>query len=441
MNCLDLKTSVIDSDLCCGCGACVGVCPADALAIDITRSHEPVIDESKCTDCGLCVDVCPGKGYAVDGPSKKVCGDEIRFDPERGSVIEYLKGHSTDPDIRLNSASGGVATALLIHLLESGQVDAVHVIGLKDERQFAVLTNDAQEIRNSISSKYGVVPMLATLIPNLLKRPRLVAATFTPCQLAGWRLAAKRIPRLRESTVIAIGLFCGYIHSNDVLDGIASSLGIEYPGNARFTDWRYGSYPGHVRFERNDGTEALKRIYETLDISVPFYSLNRCYLCPDGGNWMADMTLGDIHSGGEDETIIVCRTERGRKALESARVAGAVITQEMLPDEVEKSVIRHISRSKLLPAIARNAWLREKNRPAPEFDYDDNSLLRSRKRLIQILWIWKYRLSFWCRKGWRRRFLMKHPSLMERVGHFLYTFPNSIPGWKLLAGGRSLFRR
>ena len=52
-----------------------------------------------------------------------------------------------------------------------------------------------------------------------------------------------------------------------------------------------------------------KPYYEWLNLVVPFYSLKRCFLCPDGGNWLADLTLGDIHRNGTDENIIVCRTK------------------------------------------------------------------------------------------------------------------------------------
>lgn len=441
MNCLDLKRSVIDSDLCCGCGACTGVCPAGALAIDITRSHEPVVDEAACTDCGLCVEVCPGKGYTIAIPSEEGCDDEARFLPERGPVMEYFAGHSTDPETRSRSSSGGIATSLLIHLLESGRVDRALVIGMEDERPVTLLTDNIQEIKDSAGSKYGPVPMLADLIQALMREPRRVAATFTPCQLAGWRLATQRIPRLRESTVISVGLFCGYVQTHDVINGLASTLDVDYPGGATFTHWRYGPYPGSVRFERTDGTSVEKPLAELLDVAVPFFSLRRCFLCPDGGNWLADMTLGDIHSGGEDETVIVCRTERGRTALESARKAGSIVTREMTRGQIEQSVIRHITRSKLLPALACMTWLKTKGKPVPEFDYGAGSLLRSRKRLIRTLWVWKFRLTFWCRRSWRRRFLLKHPRLMEKTGHFLYTFPNSIPGWRLLARGRTLFRK
>jgi coenzyme F420 hydrogenase subunit beta len=361
--------------------------------------------------------------------------------PGRGPVREYLLGHSTDPDIRLDSSSGGIATSLMIHLLQSGQVDAALVIGMENERPVARLTDDVDEVRSSSGSKYGPVPMLATLIPELIKRPRRVAATFTPCQLAGWQMAAERIPVLRRSPVLAIGLFCGQIQSYDALRGVAASLGIGYPGGARFTHWRYGPYPGSARFELPDGTAVEKPLYKWLDLTVPHYSLHRCLLCPDGGNWQADMSLGDVHSIGQDETVIVCRNGKARDALESTRQAGRITMREMTPALVERSVIRHITRSKLLPAIACNAWLRKKGRPAPQFDYDDRSLLRGRMRSMALLWVLKYRLTGWCRGGWRRRFLSRHPLLMEKIGHFLYYFPNTLPGWRLLARGTSRLRK
>jgi coenzyme F420 hydrogenase subunit beta len=439
MNCLDLKASVLDKDLCCGCGGCVGVCPTGALTIEISRSHEPGIDQSKCTECGLCTDICPGKGYNIAGEPVED-GAGIFADAERGPIVECLAGHSTDPDIRACSASGGIATSLLIHMLESGRVDSVMVVGMKDERPEAVLTEDKENIESSTGSKYGPVPVLAELIPALMKRPRRVAATFTPCQLAGWRMASERIPVLRNSEVIAVGLFCGYVQRYEALSSIAATLGLVYPGEARFKGWRCGPYPGSIRFEHSDGTAADKPLYRWLDIAVPHFSLHRCLLCPDGGNWRADVVLGDIHSGGNDETVIVCRTERGKEMVESACAAGRISTRELTPAQIERSVIRHISRSKMLPAISSISWLGDRGRAVPRFDYDGASLLVGRKPM-RIFWVWKYRIILWFRRGRQRRYLLEHPALMEKVGHFLYNLPGSLPGWKLLIGGRELLKR
>ncbi|MCP4541870.1 MAG: 4Fe-4S dicluster domain-containing protein [Chloroflexi bacterium] len=440
-NCTDLKSEVIDNALCCGCGACVGVCPTGAFCIDIFTSHEPVIDAFKCTSCGLCYQVCPGRGYPVVERARRRYDADVRILPERGPVLQYLRGHSTDPGIRLNSASGGIATSLMLHLLETKQVETVSVIGMENDRPVTRLTSDPEVVRDAVMSKYGPVPMLAKLIPELRKNPRRIAMTMTPCQLGGWLSASERIPKLRKSTVLVVGLFCGQIQSYDALASIAATLGVQYPDKAKFTAWRYGPYPGCARFELDDGTVAEKPLYSWLDVAVPHFSLRRCFLCPDGGNWLADMTLGDIHSGGTDETVIVCRTKRAQDALESAQRAGKIVIQEMTHDQVESCVIRHITRSKMMPAIACNAWLKKRGQATPEFDYDGDSLLQGKLKLMSILWIWKYRLTFWARTGWRRHFLLKRPPLMEKTGHFLYYFPSTIPGFILITKVRRFLGR
>mgnify|MGYP006302592711 CR=1 FL=1 len=40
---------------CTACGACVDVCPVDA----ITLEDKAVVDADTCIDCGTCVDECP----------------------------------------------------------------------------------------------------------------------------------------------------------------------------------------------------------------------------------------------------------------------------------------------------------------------------------------------------------------------------------------------
>jgi len=40
---------------CVACGACVDVCPEDAITMDDVA----VIDMKKCVDCGACIDECP----------------------------------------------------------------------------------------------------------------------------------------------------------------------------------------------------------------------------------------------------------------------------------------------------------------------------------------------------------------------------------------------
>ena len=53
---MDTQTMWVDATRCTGCGACVEVCPAEAIALVDGKAH---IDEETCIGCGACADECP----------------------------------------------------------------------------------------------------------------------------------------------------------------------------------------------------------------------------------------------------------------------------------------------------------------------------------------------------------------------------------------------
>ncbi|MDF7801182.1 4Fe-4S binding protein [Pontiellaceae bacterium B1224] len=53
----------VNTEDCTGCGACVDVCPEEAIRIG--GDGKAVVDPAKCTECGLCVDACPVEAIAI----------------------------------------------------------------------------------------------------------------------------------------------------------------------------------------------------------------------------------------------------------------------------------------------------------------------------------------------------------------------------------------
>lgn len=54
-------TAVVLSGMCCGCAACVAICPKGAAAMqpDSYGYCISMIDEETCIKCGLCLRACP----------------------------------------------------------------------------------------------------------------------------------------------------------------------------------------------------------------------------------------------------------------------------------------------------------------------------------------------------------------------------------------------
>ncbi len=48
----------IEKSKCIGCGACISICPNQAISID-SNDGKAIIDETKCINCGACASICP----------------------------------------------------------------------------------------------------------------------------------------------------------------------------------------------------------------------------------------------------------------------------------------------------------------------------------------------------------------------------------------------
>ena len=129
-----------------------------------------------------------------------------------GHQIGCQVGYAADAEVRTRSASGGLISAALIHLLETGRVQGVLVcrLGVKDgslkARPFIAVNRE--EVLASAGSIYLEVNPLSDLGKVRAFEGRL-AMVGLPCHLEMLARLAKREPGIKDKIGFTIGLFCG----------------------------------------------------------------------------------------------------------------------------------------------------------------------------------------------------------------------------------------
>ena len=98
---------VSDKKKCCGCSACVNICPHNALAMiaDAKGFLYPVPNTQRCTDCHLCERVCP-----------------ILHDTKERTPSHAFAMMNKDEQVRLASSSGGVFSVMAEEVIDAGGV-------------------------------------------------------------------------------------------------------------------------------------------------------------------------------------------------------------------------------------------------------------------------------------------------------------------------------
>ncbi len=417
----ELKTKIVSNDLCSGCGTCAGVCMKDCIHFD-AENHTPIFSGENCVNCGLCFKVCPGKGYKFN----ELKDDAVYWDDRIGPYVSFVTCHATDELLRKNGASGGTVSAIFKFVLKKQLVNKILCVRKNGEEFEALLTDDISTLKQTQGSKYIPVPLNSALL-EIIKNNYTFAVVGTPCELQGLNLASENINKLQKLLKYKIGLFCGFAQSKNCIQSFKRFLKAE--GDAwRFDGWRCGEYPGYVQFTNTtSGEQRRLLIYEALNLAVPFYSMEKCFMCPDGTNMCADISLGDIHSRGNNENSGIIRTEKGAKLIEAMVSDGYLESTEITLDEAMKGTVGSVSYLKGMRALL---YIGTNKKTVPEydvsFDKNDYNRLMILQNRIQLC------LYRFVRKPFILHILEAFPKLQMRVGRYVYSFPNQVLLYKVL---------
>jgi len=386
--CLRLINEVVTPGLCTGCGACVALDPAGASRMaDSDFGPQPCFADSTALP-ELAWTVCPGKGYALPELYR---GHYGRL-PENwllGPFVAVRTGHASDPAVRRAGASGGVLTAVLLHLLETGRIDAAVVArqGVPTpERARAVVARTPDEIRAAAGSVYIPVAMLDRL-PQLEPGGRY-AITCLPDQAAALRLLQQAGHEPARRVRYVLGPYTGTALYPAAIRAFLRAKGVPPDDAIVSLQWRAGEWPGHLEIH----TAAGRRIEEPkfyYNYLIPFFITQASLRSMDFTNEFCDLSAGDAWSprfearrGGFN--VFTTRTAEMEDIIREMEARGRLVCQ--IEDPVRSLEMHgHMLDFKKRGGYIRNRTRRRRGRPAPAYGLRPAPLPASRRMVEAVI--------------------------------------------------------
>ena len=332
--------------LCVGCGVCAPVCPEKNIRlVDLVNEgiRPQIIDSSRCGSCRVCLDVCPSyeADYSAHQTREGVLPELL---PAFGPVLEIWEGHASDPEIRFQGSSGGALTALALYCLEQEQMAGVLHIGQNPDdrvRNHTRLSRSRAELLSYVGSRYAPA--------SACDRLDLIEQATSPCVFIGQpseatalRKAQKLKPALERNVGLVLSFFCAGSPSTKGTLELLKKLGVP-ADDLQAMRYRGLGWPG--MFSTSTKTVPKPKEHQTYQESWAFLQAFRPYathLQPDGSGEDADISCGDPwykepRKGEPGSSLVVVRTERGRKIIQGAMKAGYLSLTPAEPWKLVKS--------------------------------------------------------------------------------------------------------
>lgn len=360
---------IADPSRCCGCSACIAVCPHDAIMMqpDGLGFPYPQVDVAGCVDCGLCDSVC---SYVQDV--------ETLSELPKDTKVEVLAARNTDGEVLAQSQSGGAFSAMAGQILNDGGV--VYGAAFDDSHMVLhVRVSGLAGLAALRGSKYVQSDMTDVFrqVRSDLRNGMRVLFCGTPCQVAGLR---SYIPENMQEELYLVDFVCHGVPApavwKDYLKYMSRSGTIV---KANFRDKDVAGWKEHKEtFVYNDGRKKVSDSFRVL-----FYKnimlRHSCAVCPYNIlNHRSDVTISDFWGleevlpqmdGDEGTSMLVCNTEKGRELL---RKSSALLV-------TEKAILDYEFMSRRNPNLVRPARI-DRDRMTFEEEFARGGFIRVARR-------------------------------------------------------------
>ena len=442
MNTPKVIETVVNNNLCIGCGLCVYACPSKALKMECNDYGFliPALSGT-CDSNGDCLKVCPFN----PSPEKEVrtenelaelfLTDAKEHHSKIGKYNALYAGHSNE--FRLTSSSGGIGTYIFTELLSKGIVD--HVFSVKESKaqgkhyEYAI-SSSKEELLQASKTKYYPVT-LAELMSKVKTLDGKVAVVGVACFIKAVRLAQYYEPALKDRIPFLVGIICGGVKSGFFTEYLASRAGVEkqhiQSPNFRIKDYKstagdysYGCIDKSVNKQKTIKMRTVGDMWGT-----GLFKANACDFCDDVTTELADISLGDAwlqpyNSDGRGTNVVVARSSLAKQLIEDGILKGDLTIEELPLDRFLASQQgsfnhRHTGLS------VRIKQAKKKNQPVPPKRFVDAKVTIDFKVVQKLrMKVRQKSLDVWCENPDAKYFdeemrkYLKQLKLATKVYHY-----------------------
>ena len=331
----------VESGLCLGCGLCATDIGEGKvrMALQPNGFLRPVVKAPLSSEAeARFARTCPARRLDLKPD------DGARVHPIWGPLVEARTGWSSDTEVRYRGSSGGGISAVLLHLLTTGQIDFAAQIAVDPVdplRNKVQISTSREEVLRAAGSRYAPAAPLEGL-DQLFARGQRFAFVGKPCDAAGMRAYLAEHPAKAPQVVAILSFMCAGVPSLKGTHEVLDELGTKAAEVVSF-QYRGDGWPGFATAVTRAG-DALKMDYNRSWGEILGKHLQlRCKLCPDGTGEFADLVCADAWHGKDGypdfterdgRSLILTRTSRGEALLTDAVKRGSMQTEPLNVDEI-----------------------------------------------------------------------------------------------------------
>ncbi len=302
-----LFTEIVSTDICTGCSGCIVACPHDVLAYD--EHWHPVLiptgrvdgSPARCVhgekSCTMCTRACPRlRGWEPE-IDEHLWG-RVRNTDDRNEVIgvykDILLARTTNAEWLENGQDGGLCSAVLIHSLHKGYIDAALVSYVDEKwRTRPGVARTEEEVLRAAGSRYTYSANLLAYADAVADGAERIALVGMGCMSSAPPMMMKRGARKPGKRIaLNIGLLCSKSFTDDIFEDLIEA--------------KYGVTRGDIVKMNIKGKLQLwlrEGINDDNYLEVPLkechaFTRPDCNTCPDFSAQHADISLEGLGQSG-----------------------------------------------------------------------------------------------------------------------------------------------